>query len=230
MDNDQIKQHFTKQLADYQGLMQRLIPHYMELNRYLCSLISQDHTQPLHVLDLGCGNGALSAIILETYPNAHTTALDLTQGMLELCAKRLDKYKNRFTLVEGDYATTDLGSGFDAVVAGLTLHHLSSTARQQVFAKIFNALKPGGVFLSSDIVTDPDPEVTAMHYRMWQQHMSKMGEDAAFWYEKHMQKDNPETIDDLLSWLRCADFKCCACHWKCENFAITGATKPSNIS
>lgn len=47
-----------------------------------------DCVEPALMVDLGCGTGLLSALLLERYPRASFVGLDLAEGMVEACRKR----------------------------------------------------------------------------------------------------------------------------------------------
>jgi tRNA (cmo5U34)-methyltransferase len=225
MEQDQVKEHFRKQAAGYLGLMERIIPQYMEQQRFLCNLIPFERNNPIRVLDLGSGPGVLSELVLKLYPRARVIAFDLTKEMLDLCQKRLSAFDGRFEVIQGDFKADSLGEGYDAILAGLTLHHLADDERRAVFSRLHAALKQGGIFLAREIVIDEDLFVTDWHYSLWRAFMRSNGEDDVFWYGKHQQKDHPVSVERELAWLKDAGFTHTACHWRYWNFAIISGRK-----
>ena len=90
------------------------------------------------ILDLGCGDGALSAKIA---PLCHKLlCLDTSKSMVEASRQRgldahcVDAHKLSFT------------HQFDAVFSNAALHWM--TKPEQVATGVFNALKPGGRFVA----------------------------------------------------------------------------------
>ncbi len=225
MDEKQVQEHFRKQVGDYAGLMNRIIPEYETGQRFLCELIPFDKGQDIKVLDLGSGPGGLSELALEMYPRANVHAFDLTEEMLLLCQERLSKYEGRVTFQQGDYKRDTVGSGYDVVLAGLTLHHLTDEERKSVFQVIYEALSEDGIFIAREIIVDDDPFITEWHYSIWRNFMKTNGEDDEFWYNKHKGKDHPVSIENQLSWLEETGFKHTACHWRYLNFAIISGRK-----
>jgi len=207
------------------GLMNRLIPEYEMGQRFLCELIPFVKEQVIKVLDLGAGTGGLSELVLKMYPSSTVHAFDLTEEMLAICKERLGEYKDRLTVQQGDYKRDSFGSGYDVILAGLTLHHLSDAERRYVFKKLYSSLNEGGIYLAREIVLDEDPFITEWHYALWREFMKANGEDDAFWYQKHCEKDHPVSIENQLSWLENAEFKHTACHWRYWNFAIVSGRK-----
>lgn len=225
MEQEQVREHFRKQAADYIGLMEKLVPQYMDQQEFLCKLIPFDHEQSIRVLDLGSGPGVLSEIVLRLYPQAQVVAFDLTEEMLEVCKQRLSEFEGHFDTRQGDFKTDSFGLGYDVILAGLTLHHLSDEERKEIFSRLYGALNGNGIFLAREIVVDEDSFVTDWHYLLWRSFMKSSGEDDAFWYSKHKQKDYPVSIEKELSWLRNAGFTHTACHWRYWNFAIISGHK-----
>ena len=177
---------------------------------------------PIRVLDLGSGPGTLSELVMERYSRAEVVAFDLTGEMLDAARKRCRKFRGRFSAVEGDFAIDKFGSSFDVVLAWLTLHHLNDEQRRMIFRRIFTALKAGGVFLAREVTAEDDTYISERHYELWRAFMSDNGEDGAYWFRKHLQKDHPVALDRQLAWLRDTGFRHVACHWRYLNFAVRG--------
>ncbi len=225
MQQEEVKKHFRKQVAEYVGLMGRLVPQYMEQQKFLCELIPFDRNSPIHVLDLGSGPGVLSELVLKLYPQAKVLAFDLTREMLEACKQRLAAFEGRIVIRQGDFSRDSFGAGYDVILAGLTLHHLDHEQRREIYVRLYGALKSPGVFLAREVIVDDDPFVTEWHYSLWRSFMRANGEDDAFWFGKHREKDHPASVEQQSAWLRKAGFVHTACHWRYWNFAIIGGHK-----
>lgn len=224
MQQEQVKEHFAKQADDYERLMVRLVPQYLEQHGILYDLLPSAERE-YHVLDLGCGNGILSELVLRKLPRSFVVGFDLTENMLHACEKKLSDYAGRFELKQGDYRCDSIGTRYDIVMAGLTLHHLTWKERENFYHILSSALNPGGLLLARDIIIDEDQAVAQHQYGLWKEFMKSQGEDPEFWYSKHMAKDHPITLADHFSWLKGAGFSRVACHWRLFNFAITAAEK-----
>lgn len=103
------------------------------------------------LLDIGCGSGLELDHIFIRFPDLKTVGVDLSEKMLQkLGAKHRDK---DLSLVCVDYFTYDFGrERFDAVVSFQTLHHYTSGKKEALFRKIYDCLKPGGVYLECDYI------------------------------------------------------------------------------
>lgn len=224
MEQDQIKEHFSKQADEYEILMVKLIPYYLEQHQIIYSLLPGEDKK-YRVLDLGCGNGILSELVFQKLPHSHIVCFDLTEEMLKAYEKKLSKYFGKFELKQGDFRTDSIGQGYDIIIAGLTLHHLIWEERKEFYKILYSSLNEGGLLIARDIIIDENKEVVKDQYDQWKEFMRSQGEDPDFWYSKHIEKDHPMTLTDHFNWLEKAGFSKAACHWRFYNFAITTAEK-----
>jgi tRNA (cmo5U34)-methyltransferase len=222
----QVHDHFEREAFRYDQLILKLIPQYREQNALLLDLIPFEPTAPLKVLDLGCGTGVLSYLILERFAHAHVRAFDLANAMLEACKTNVaERFGDRATFQLGNFADDDFGTDYDLIVSGLAIHHLDDASKQTLFQRLFGALKPGGVFLDRDLVTGSTPALTQQYNQLWQTFIAANGEDAAYWFSQSQSEDLPASVEQQLQWLHTAGFGEIGCHWRYLNFAIFGGRK-----
>ncbi len=226
MEADSIRNHFKAQVSDYPALMKRLVPFFDEQREIMLGLIPFGREAPLRVLDLGCGPGLLAARLLSEYKRAELTAFDLTQEMLDSCRSRLSGI-DRVNYQLGDFRSDDLGENYDLIVAALSLHHMEMEERYGFFRRAFRSLKPGGVFLASEMIADESTAVREQQYQLWREFMERNGEDSAAWYRRHCEKDHSATISFLVATLSKTGFQAPGCFWRYWNFAILSARKPT---
>ena len=225
MVTDQIIGHFERQVHEYEILMEKLVPQYKEQHEIIYNLLPEDTKNEIRVLDLGCGNGALSKLVLKKLPNAHVVGFDLTPKMLEAYVENLSEYRGRYELIQGDFRSDSMGSNYDIVLAGLTLQHLTWGQRKDFYRLVHNILNPNGTFILNDIIIDEDWDTRNQQYDNWKKFIESNGEDSEYWFEKHMHKDYPVTLEDHSKWLEDAGFSEVECHWRHHNFAVTTAVK-----
>lgn len=102
------------------------------------------------ILDIGAGTGLELFALFSRFPHAEVTAVDICAEMLARLAER--PFADRVSCICGDFFTADLGTGYDAVISTSALHHFAPEDKVQLYRRIFNALRPGGVFLNSDYI------------------------------------------------------------------------------
>ena len=104
----------------------------------------------LRVLEVGCGRGVGTAILL-SHGAAHVTAFDIDPRMVALARKRLAADAARCDVFVGDAEhINEPGDAFDAVVEYGMLHHVPGW--EQAVKEIARVLKPGGTFYFEDIL------------------------------------------------------------------------------
>ncbi|MFW5910856.1 MAG: class I SAM-dependent methyltransferase [Thiohalospira sp.] len=226
MENGDVEQHFARQAGEYDALMARIIPWYGPGQELMVDLLPLDPHRPIRVLDLGSGPCSLAAAVLARWPQATIHAVDLTEEMLADCRSRLAAFGARWSLQQGDFREVDLGAGYDAILAGLTLHHLTAEERRTMYRRLRTALNPGGILVARDVLRDTDPAVTAWHHRLWRDFMQAQGEDGDFWLGKHREKDHAEPLEVLMRWEQEAGFERPVSHWRQHHFAIHTASVP----
>ncbi len=104
------------------------------------TLIADLHLQGTeHVLDLGCGDGALTARMAELLPHGQVVGIDVSRGMIE-AAQPKAKHNLRFVLM--DINDLDFREEFDVVFSNATLHWVKDHRR--LYENVRRLLRPGG--------------------------------------------------------------------------------------
>lgn len=96
----------------------------------------------LHLLDLGCGDGATAFFMQRYLPLIQITGIDVSDKSIEV-AKRRGLTNVVFSSFNGT-AIPFAESSFDIVFIAGVLHHISSSTQQQLMGEIFRVLKPCG--------------------------------------------------------------------------------------
>jgi tRNA (cmo5U34)-methyltransferase len=119
------------------------------------------------VLDIGCGAGNYTRMLLEYLPNLDVTLIDLSRPMLDRAVERVQPVTSGLVVpLQGDIRDLDLGYGrFDIILAAAVFHHLRGDDEwQSVFAKCYHSLRPGGGLFIFDLVEAPHPDVQAVFW------------------------------------------------------------------
>ncbi len=91
------------------------------------------------VLDLGCGDGVLTAQLAELVPEGRVLGIDCSQGMLAT-ANQLEKGNLSFQLM--DINDLAFENDFDLIFSNATLHWVKD--HRSLLRRIYDALKPSG--------------------------------------------------------------------------------------
>ena len=128
----------------------------------------------LRWLDVGCGSGALSEAIVKDYAPAELTAIDQSQGFVDMAQRRLRGLASRRV---GDALALPLDdSTVDVTVSGLVLNFIPEQAR--ALAEMMRVTAPGGTVATYvwdyagqmdflrifwDTVVELNPDASSLH-------------------------------------------------------------------
>jgi SAM-dependent methyltransferase len=173
------------------------------------ALLEEVPPAPRRVLDLGAGDGRLLHLVLLARPQARGVALDFSPLMLRRLRERFASGP-RVEVVEHDLEAPipELGT-FDSVVSSFAIHHLAHDRKRRLYAEVWAALAPGGVFCNLEHVASPTP-------RLHQRFLGAMGITAA-------EEDSSNQLLDVgtqLGWLREIGFADVDCYWKWRELAL----------
>ena len=144
----------------------------------IASAAASTHPDATRILDIGCGAGNYTLKLLEKLPHIKKIDLiDLSRPMLDRAAERIGAVSDAaVTLHQADMREIELGSGrFDLIMAAATLHHLRTDAEwEAVFRSFYDALKPGGSFWVSDLLTHEIPAVQAIFWEKYGNYLTEL--------------------------------------------------------
>lgn len=107
------------------------------------------------ITDIGCGSGAITAIIADKLPNARVVGSDVNGDMIRAARKNYGSREN-LSFFEQDAQKPIFNNEFDKAVSFLTLHWVQD--KQAFFTSLFKALKPGGQFYMTVGTKKPEIE------------------------------------------------------------------------
>jgi tRNA (cmo5U34)-methyltransferase len=222
-----VQHAFDTAAEDYDRARRRLVPGFDDFYRAAIDLIRFPRESPLKVLDLGAGTGLMAAFIAYSFPNARITMVDISNEMLERARARFELAGERFRFEVSDYGVEPIQEKYDAIVSGLSIHHLSDDQKRSLFDRIHGALNDGGVFVNAEQFRCATPERHRFHHDRWVTRVRELGvddRDLAAALER-MKFDRAATLEDQLEWLREAGFRDIDCAYKNLIFAVYSGLK-----
>lgn len=215
---------FEATAAGYDRDRMKLIPDH---ERFYSTALAAIPKNADHILDLGAGTGLFTAMIRAQHPDAHIHLIDNSGKMLEQAKERF-RHDQDTVFQLGDYTSAAWGSQYDTIASALSIHHLDDHAKRTLFARIFEALQPGGVFVNAEQVAMGTPEDEHQAKANWLAEIRQNGateqqiEDSLV----RQQADRCATTLDQLQWLREAGFIDVAAPYERGRFAVITARKP----
>ncbi len=163
---------------------------------------------PRSVLDLGCGDGRLAALVLDQRPGIQeVVAVDASPAMLGHARRRFAG-DPRVAVREWDLndPLTPLGA-FDVIMAGFSIHHLEDDRKQELFGEVARQLNSGGLFANLEVVASATPEL----HRRFLDLIGRSDNDP---------EDRLASVGDQLQWMREAGLSQVDCLWRWRGFAL----------
>lgn len=164
--------------------------------------------EPRRVLDLGCGDGRLAALILANRRSVvDVLALDCSAPMLERARVRFAG-DGRVTVRHGDLREpiTPFGA-FDVIVSGFAIHHLDDVRKRALLNEAARQLRPGGMFVNLEVVAS----ATARWHAEFLAAIGRTEDDP---------EDRLAPVEAQLAWMRESGMDDVDCLWRWRGFAL----------
>lgn len=165
----------------------------------------------VNLLDIGCGAGNYTLMMLSKIPDLNCTLVDLSKPMLDKAFERVSqKTNNQVTILQGDIREVELNENhFDIILAGAVLHHLRDDKDwETTFEKLFKLLKPGGCLMISDLITQDIELVTEYTWERYGDYLEGLGGKA---YRQNVfdyiaKEDSPRSMNYQLDLMKHVGF------------------------
>lgn len=222
-----VKQHFEEEAQEFDIVIRRIIPYYEQMIEALITALPFSQSEPICVVDLGCGTGTIARRIKDIYPQAQITCIDIANKMLEIARLKLGDTDVRYQLA--NFEDYEFDTTYDVAVSSLALHHLvSDDDKIKFYKKIYGSLNQGGIFYNADVILGSSSHLQDCYMSKWQKYMRRevsREEIEQKWMTQHYDEDHPAKLMSQLTWLQEIGFTEVDIIWKYYNFAVYGGCK-----
>lgn len=216
----EIQRKFDAVSEKYDEQRRKFIPCFDDFYGISISMASVDTETP-DILDLGAGTGLLSAFLMEKYPEATFTLVDMSEKMLDMAKNRFRGNSN-VKYITADYSKYDFAEKYDMVVSALSIHHLEDEDKRDLYKKSYSILKENGIFINADQVHGETPFIENLNKTTWRRYVENSGlteEEIMAGYER-VKLDKDTSLGQQLDWLKEAGFCDVSCIYKYYQFAV----------
>lgn len=229
--HEAVRNAFNDDALIYDRSRRQMVPCFDELYGIAAGLIPFEANQPFEVLDLGAGTGVLSQFIAAKFPHAKILLADIAPEMLKLAQERFARagreVDSRMRYLILDHGQDPIPGRFDAIVSGLSIHHLEHDEKRALFARIYAALPAGGIFINAEVILGETDEIEQRANQDWMAAAREAGASesdlaAAIERQRH---DRCATLDAQMSWLRETGFRDVAAAYRNLIFAVYSGRK-----
>jgi len=204
--------YFDTIAAGYDSFALRAMPRYEEM---LGEIVRCLPDGPRDLLELGCGTGTLTAILMRRYPDAKLTAIDASAEMIETARERVPA--KRVSFVVSLFEDLELpDASFDLIASNMSLHHIAD--KGPFYKRLRKAMRQGGSFIFGDELTGAIPRIAKLNWNGWLEFASRQGnlseEEIARIIQHEREFDHYETLPDQIDLLSGAGFVSVDCVWR----------------
>jgi SAM-dependent methyltransferase len=220
------------------------VPRREEQMATLLALVPCAPADACRIVEIGCGDGRLSAALLDLLPRATLVALDGSPAMRAAARARLASFGARGRIIPFELATVDWWEtlfGADVVVSTLALHHLNDAKTQYVYKAIADRLSARGALLIADLIAPSHPAGRRLAGDAWdfsaRAQASALGASEPLdrfevthgnFHRHPAPSEHPAALFHHLVWLRHAGFTAVDCWWLFAGHAVFGGYKSAD--
>jgi tRNA (cmo5U34)-methyltransferase len=223
----------------FRAIAEVAVPRRGEMLATLVAAVPFERGTRCRIVDLGSGDGRLSAHLLDRWPGATLLALDGSESMRAEAAARLAPFGDRARVRPFDLASVDwwdLLFGADLVVSSLCLHHLNAAKTQYLFKAVADRVSARGALLVADLVAPAHEATRRVAADAWDAAAQAQADGdpgllAAFadsrwnWCRHPDPDDTPSALFHQLVWLKHAGFAAVDCLWMYAGHAVFAGYK-----
>ncbi len=213
--------------------------------RHITHLLPFDPDQPIRVLDIGAGYGALTRHILDAFPHSTAVVHDYSEPMLREARMYLSGASDAVSFVRGDLMSDDwskdISGEFDAVVSTIAIHNVRHPERiRSIYGDVFSMVAKGGCFFNADYVQANNDRVQrAREHQMLMEQRYHIRKATGVWQpitevERQLVEAGRQppsrpgettrsSLQDHLGWMSDAGFDHVECFWHDGRRALMGA-------
>jgi len=219
-ERSDVKVKFNENASQYDSQRKKLIPCFEDFYSIAISIIETKTNIP-NILDIGAGTGLLSYFVLEKFPDANVTLIDLSEKMLDVAKERFKSTPN-VTYIIDDYTKYKFDKKYEVVKSSLSIQHLTGDEKKQLYHNIYSSLNKDGVFINADQVLGGTPFIESLYKKDWKYKVENSGlskEEIHSAYER-TKLDKMSTLEDQINWLKESGFLDVDCVYKYFNFVV----------
>lgn len=233
--------------AGYDAAAEVIHPCYVEIQDTILERIARPRDAEFLLVDLGGGSGRLAEKFLARFSKARAIVVDQSEAFLEIARRRMAPFDGRGTTLvarlQDDWAS-QLPRPPAAIVSMSAIHHLTPDEKQQLYAQVYRALEPYGIFLNGDECRDADDAKYRARVEAWAAHLLQIVDEGRVnenmrpmfekWKERNVTNfDVPRTSGDdchetsqaQLAYLCDCGFRSVGAPWQKDMWAVLEAVK-----
>jgi len=213
---DSVQNFYDKINDQYTEYILRCVPRYAEMQWAIMHYIP-DTLKPINILEIGCGTGNLTKLILQKYPESTIHLVDISKNMIDSCKNEFKSFDN-IKYYCNDFRELDNNiPDCDLVLSSISIHHITDDEKKILFKRVHGKLTLNGAFCYSDQFSSFDDEIYKKNISLWKRESMQKGSNQKEWdmWMKHQDDhDYHAPLGEQSKWLGDAGFKNVECVWR----------------
>lgn len=208
----------------FDDMVSRSIPFYSEIHKIILDIISKSFQNGDTIYDLGCSTGNTLAFISEFLGDkkSNLIGIDNSPSMLSVCENKFkEKGIKNIELIQKDIENIELKTS-GIVIMNYTLQFINPINRLKLLQKIYQSLRPGGVFILSEKIKVENNEIDDLFIDLYYDFKRRNGYSELEISQKREALEkvlNPLTTTSQIELLKMAGFKKVEVLFRWYNFA-----------
>jgi ubiquinone/menaquinone biosynthesis C-methylase UbiE len=201
------------QWSMYEAVVEADYMYHAELVATLAAW-AQKQSEPLRIIDLGCGDAWLSTHAFRDAKVASYRGVDVSDSASELARTNIAIWPGRHEVVAGnlaDFLRQSPTASASVILASYSIHHFASDAKIELISECWRVLVPGGTFIWIDAVRNDTESRDAYINRLtnvMHNHWTALTPDQRQKACMHVrQSDYPETGDWMRQQIEAVGFR-----------------------
>ncbi len=215
----------------FPDMIQRSVPGYQTIVQTIGKLTAKYQQDNSNYYDLGCSLGAASLAMRRQLTDSQSkiVAIDNSPAMVERCQRHLQSFRSDVPvdMLLADIRDVEIKNAA-IVVSNFTLQFLPKQHRDELVQRIYQGLKPGGIFILSEKFVQDDPHTHELLIDLHHDFKRANGYSELEISQKRTALENvmrPDTIAEHQQRFATAGFASSTVWFQCFNFCSMVAIK-----
>jgi len=214
--------------AVFDDMIERSVPFYRQNVELIVDLLLRRIKKGMHIVDLGSSTGSmLIELARRCREDVTFIGIDNAPAMVELAQKKARAFNVNVDFVCEDIMKYDF-SGADIILANYTLQFIRPIIRTDAVQKIYDSLKPGGLFICSEKILMQNSWLNKQIIDIYYDYKQQQGYSKSEIMQKREALENvliPYTIEENFLMFKSCGFKSCETIFQWGNFVTMAAFK-----
>jgi ubiquinone/menaquinone biosynthesis C-methylase UbiE len=157
--------------AEEYKLLDEVYKNYISFEKEITPIVEgYNPTTEINVLEIGCGTGITTDILLKSRENIKLKTIDIDDETIE---NMKELYPNNAKIEPlcfdvREFVREQEDKSFDLIVSAFTIHNLTDEDRKPLYKEIYRILKDGGLFINADkfVSDDEEKQIAGLKYRI----------------------------------------------------------------